>query len=398
MELRPTELTALLIAPDRELAQQFTATLPETRAFQILADSKTYPPEQTLDIRLRQLNPDVVLLDVASNLDQACEIIRFVASVRPPVHVICLHRSNDSEAILRTLRQGGTEFLHAPFEVAGQREAITRVRRLRQPESSSRPEAGKVLVFTSAKPGSGATTLAAQTAFAIQKHAGQRVLLADFDLTGGSVGFYLKVSHGYSLLDVVDHAQQMDPALWGSLTVHYQGVDVLPAPETPHQEPIEQSTLHDVIEYMRLLYDWVVIDLPVVFHQISLLSLSESDEAFLVSTSELPSLHLARKAVNLLGQLGIGKDRFRIIVNRVNRKDGITSSDMEKIFNSPVHASLPNDYFSLHRVVTLGQPLGPDSELGRAVEALAVRLAGAPAAERRRPSGLLEAKPVLSQT
>ncbi len=164
------------------------------------------------------------------------------------------------------------------------------------------------------------------------------------------------------------------------------------------QEPVEQSALHDAIEYMRLLYDWVVIDLPVVFHQISLLSLSESDEAYLISTSELPSLHLARKAVNLLGQLGIGKDRFRIVVNRVHRKDGITGSDMEKIFNSPVHASLPNDYFSLHRVVTLGQPLGLDSELGRAIDALAGRLAGAPAAERRRPSGMLEAKPALSQT
>ena len=32
------EITALLIAPNRELAQQFLATLPQTRAFQILAD------------------------------------------------------------------------------------------------------------------------------------------------------------------------------------------------------------------------------------------------------------------------------------------------------------------------------------------------------------------------
>ena len=42
-----------------------------------------------------------------------------------------------------------------------------------------------------------------------------------------------------------------------------------------------------------------------------------------------------------------------------------------KLFNCPVHASLPNDYFSLHRVVTLGQPLGPEGELGKAIERLA---------------------------
>ena len=47
---------------------------------------------------------------------------------------------------------------------------------------------------------------------------------------------------------------------------------------------------------------------------------------------------------------------------------------MEKLFNCPVHASLPNDYFSLHRVVTLGQPLGTDGDLGRAIENVATQI------------------------
>ena len=48
---REAELTALLIAPDRSLAEQFSATLPATRAFQVLGDLKSYPHEQALDIR-----------------------------------------------------------------------------------------------------------------------------------------------------------------------------------------------------------------------------------------------------------------------------------------------------------------------------------------------------------
>jgi pilus assembly protein CpaE len=59
------EIAALLIAPDRALAQQFLATLPQTRAFQILADLKSYPPQQTLEIRIKQLKPNIVLLDLA---------------------------------------------------------------------------------------------------------------------------------------------------------------------------------------------------------------------------------------------------------------------------------------------------------------------------------------------
>ena len=103
---RQSELTSLVISPNRELAQQFSATLPVTRAFHILAEMKSYPPIQTLDIRLRQLRPDLVFVDLASDLDQAAELIEFVAAIRPPVFVVGLHFLNDSGAILRSLRAG----------------------------------------------------------------------------------------------------------------------------------------------------------------------------------------------------------------------------------------------------------------------------------------------------
>ena len=87
-----------MIAPDRELAQQFVATLPQTRAFQILADLKSYPPQQTLEIRLRQLKPHVILLDLASR-PGGRERADPVSSPRltPPVHVVGLHTHNDSD-------------------------------------------------------------------------------------------------------------------------------------------------------------------------------------------------------------------------------------------------------------------------------------------------------------
>src|SRR5208283_1885954 len=113
---RPQELVALLIAPDRELARQFTATLHHTRAFQIMADLKSWPTQQALEIRLRQLRPEVVLLDVASDLDAACEVIRWVVAFSEAVQIVGLHHSNESEAILRSLRTGASEFLHAPFD------------------------------------------------------------------------------------------------------------------------------------------------------------------------------------------------------------------------------------------------------------------------------------------
>jgi Flp pilus assembly CpaE family ATPase len=109
----------------------------------------------------------------------------------------------------------------------------------------------------------------------------------------------------------------------------------------------------------------------------------------LVSTAELPSLHLTRKAVNLLEHLGFPKERFQVMINRVNRRDEIAKSDIDRLLNCAIDARIPNDYFSLHRAVTLGQPVDGHGELGKAIDALAGRLAG-PARADRKASGMAE--------
>lgn len=386
-------LTALMIAPDRELSAEFARSLSVTRAFQVLAELKGYPEQQVLEMRLRQLQPDVVLMDLGSDLARACDLIRFITAVSPAVHVIGLNKSNDSESIVRSLRHGASEFLYAPFDPAVEEQAVSRIRRLLGPQSPAPRELGKVVLFTSAKPGAGASTLASQAAFALRRLTGKRVLLTDLDLMGGTISFYLKLAPQGSLLDALaDGAGN-----WTSLVVASQGLHVLPAPEQPGGEVLDPAHLHEFLERARQLYDWVLLDLPAIFHRLSLLALSESDHAFVVSTGELPSLHLARKAVNLLIQLGFGRERFQVLINRVDRRYGLRQSDVSTIINSPVDGSFPNDFFPLDRAVTLGEPLEEDSELGRSIEGFAARLAGVTAGEKKRQM-LAGAQPAYSQT
>jgi pilus assembly protein CpaE len=390
---RGPALTALSIIADRELASQLTASLERTRSFQVLSEFKSYPSQQTLEIRLRQTKPDVILLDLATNLDQACDLIRYVSSFNLQTHVVGLHVRNDSDAILRSLRSGASEFLYAPFDVQTQNDAVARLHRLLGPTAAESAEPGSIVAFSSAKPGSGASTLAAQAAFALRRSTSQRVLLADFDLMGGMIGFYLKLSHTRSLLDVLSDAEHLQDGAWASAIALADGVDILPAPESPYAGPVDAARLHAVMEYARMNYDWVVIDLPVVFQRLSLMTISEADRAFLVSTPELPSLHLARKAVNLLDQLGFPKERFQIMMNRIDKRDEIAGSDIERLFNCAIDARIPNDYFSLHRAVTLGQPVDAHCELGKAMENLAGRLSGAGQQSKRGSFSELQVAP-----
>lgn len=388
-------MAALIISPNRQIADEFLESLGRRRRFDIVGDLRAYPAGANIETRISQLRPDVLLLDVATDLNAAGELIRLVTAHKPPIHVIALHTHNDSEAIVRSLRYGASEFLSAPFDEEVQEAAIVRIQKLLRPTGAER-EAGKVVVFSSAKPGSGASTLALQTAYSIRKASSKRVLLADFDLVAGSLGSYMKLDSLYSLIDVLRRADQIDHELWSTVTDQVEGVDVLPAPAVPFTDPAPQGGLHQVLQHARNNYDWTVVDLPSVFHRLSLLTLTESDRAFLVSTGDLASLHLARKAVKLTAQLGLDSHKLQLLINRMDKRSDLNASDLSKLFECEVNASLPNDH-ALQRAVTNGRSLDVNSEFTRAIDGLAGKLLGK-APEAKKQSSRFAIRPLLSHT
>jgi pilus assembly protein CpaE len=359
----PAQLTALAILPDRTLAQQFLQALSQSRVFQISAEWTSCPPVAKLMAQLRQTRPDVLLIDVASHLAQGSALIEAACGSSTPVPVIALHRSNDAQALLDCLRAGAAEFLYAPFSPEMQRQAVARIASLLPGEEAGETRRGRLVAFTSAKPGSGASTLAAHTAFALHEVTGQRILLVDFAPWSGTMRLLFKLPEAPSVAEALRavETERLDatPETWAPLVQRKGGVDVLPSPGALAIGNPDPSKLRKILECARPVYEWVIVDLPTVFERLSLLMLPESEHGFLVTTPELPSLHLTRKAVSQLAQIGLSLDNFHVIVNRAGRADEVTLEAMAKIFKAPVYATFPNDYLSLHKALSAGQPIGP---------------------------------------
>ncbi len=380
------ELTALLICPNRALAQQFTATLSDNKTFNILADVKSYPTPQALDLRVRQLRPDLILLDLSANLETALGLLPYITSFRPSVHVIGLNSNSDAEVIMRSLRGGATEFLCAPFDMSTQNTVVARILRLRENEERTQPQRGKLIAFVGAKAGYGATTLAYHTAYALRKEGQRKVLLADLDLLGGTISFALKLNHGYSLLDGIRHSDQLDSALWSALIGNVGGLDVLPGPDKPETMQFEGHRVHEILEYARVIYEAVVVDLPSAYERVSLATLGDADRIYIVCTPELPALHMTRKCIVFLDQMGFSRDRFRVVVNRVSRKDELSTGDMEKVFNFPVHMTFPDDYNTVHRALTAGKVVPPNTDLGKHFRRFSEEILAVPGEEKKKKS------------
>jgi pilus assembly protein CpaE len=391
-----TELAAVLICPNRPLAAQFESAIPDKRVFNVIADVKDYPSPQTLETRLRQAQPDVLLLDLGSDNEKAIELISAVGMMQPPVYVVGLHSTNDAGLIIRSLRAGATEFLCSPFDLDSVTTVITRLLRLRESNDATPRERGKMFAFGGCKAGQGATTIAYNTAYELSQEGKNKVLLVDLDVTGGTVSFALRVTHHYSILDALRHADKMDKALWSALISTRDSVDLLLAPEKPELAGVEAHRISEILEFARAQYRFVVVDLPSIYDRMAHAVLGDADHAYLVSNPELPSLHLTRKALNYLEQMGLPREQFSLLVNRMHRRQELTTQDIEKVFNFPVRFVFPEDHTSTHRALTAGKPIASNCELGKGVRAFAKSLAPSSQQEKKKGAVGLKLTALLS--
>lgn len=387
---------ALLIAPDRDLAARLQEALDRTRLFQVLTDLASYPAPSVLEMRIRQLRPAAVLVDLATDADAACEVIRTAALIEPPSIVIGVDHAARPEVVMRALQLGACEFLTAPFDAEMQKRAVEAVRRLAGAGEPARPEQGKIIAFANAKPGSGASALASQAAFALARQVRGRVLLADLDFAGGAVSFYTGAESQYSFLDLLGQSCEPEPLAVAALAVRKSGVDVLPAPPVPRPLPDEPARLREAFDRMRRACEWAVLDLPCIFERISLLALTETDCTYLVATPDLAGLHLARRAVRLLQAAGVGADRYEPVLNRTGKRDGMTVAEIGRILGRPVQILLPEDHGGLHAAAAQAQALERESPLGRALEQIVSRLSGVTPPDPGHGGALLEAGPVFA--
>src|SRR4029077_11923627 len=127
-----------------------------------------------------------------------------ICSLGLAVPVIALHLANEPGAVLECLRAGATEFLYAPFTSEIQRQAAARVASLLPGEPPTEARRGRLVVFSSAKPGSGASTLAAHTSFALHEVTGQRILLVDFALWSGTMRLLFKLPGAPSVTEALE--------------------------------------------------------------------------------------------------------------------------------------------------------------------------------------------------
>lgn len=367
--MRP--ITAGICIAEQELREDLRACLRDLPVRTVIED-----PTNTQSLQLKRLAPDVMFVEPCPPGESIEQFVTRVKSLSPQTMVAAVDRSPDPEVILAAMRAGVDEFILAPFEVkvpsAVERIAVFMNKR----EASGRPS-GKIVGFIAPKGGCGSTTIACHVAAELQRVVPQDILLADFDMETGLVGFFMKSKTRYSILDAVKNTHRLDYSFWKALVSTEQPrLDVIPAPSSLSvQDPIAPDQFRDVFRLIRSIYDWVITDLGRGLNVVSLTLLDDLDELFLVSTGNLPALYLARQLVDRLTDVGFPQNRIHLILNRVGPDNEFPLHDVEKTLGIELYASIP-DRAGLDEVHTTGGLTSGNSLLSKHIAGITQKLAG----------------------
>jgi Flp pilus assembly CpaE family ATPase len=126
---------------------------------------------------------------------------------------------------------------------------------------------------------------------------------------------------------------------------------------------------------MRTQHDWSVLDFGRGVNPLLAAAAGELDELFVITTIDIPSLHMAKSMLRSLPGV-FERVAIRLILNRTQKSVEVSVDEIQKIFSRPVHATLPEDFEALYAAYSSGTLLRPDSMLGGCFTRMAMQLSG----------------------
>jgi pilus assembly protein CpaE len=227
-----------------------------------------------------------------------------------------------------------------------------------------------------AKGGCGATTVAVNTAVALNDTHGSAVLV---DLAPiGHAALHLNAQPLFGLSDALQNSHRLDSALLqGFITKTACGLPLLAGSQVPGPVKIAEDELGRVFDLLGSQYKFVVIDASSRLDLLVRMVCKFSDTVVLVAETDIIALLWnAARVQSFLGE-GVGKEKVRLVLNRFRRTPEFSDADAEAATDAKILWKIPSQYFVVGSAIDRGTPvaLQKHTEVARSIRGLAAALA-----------------------
>jgi pilus assembly protein CpaE len=331
--------------------------------------------------------PDVILLDADIKSPSISGLVTEFRRHCNASRIVCMIGSGDG-VLRRSLKLlGVSDYVMKPPDDIEVVQTIRRVMAEKKQtffmtEVASAPadNQGKVIAFFSTISGAGKTVLSLNLSAALARLGAGRVCIVDADLQFGDIARYLDHK---ATTTVVEYAAAFaeGASIRDYVSSWNQMIDFLAAPTTVREAGlVTPLLLCAAIKELSRHYQYVVIDTTAGFNEWTLSMIDLASQVFFVSTVEhVPAVRKVRIGLDVLHNLGYGKERVRLLLNRDQAKKGLDLRQVEEALGTKFQMKIANDYEAVVRSVQTGIPFvtaQPERVVSRQINELAAYVLG----------------------
>ncbi len=315
----------------------------------------------------KEVKPDVILMDINMPDMDGISATEAIRRVLPYAQIVILSVQSDSNYMRRAMLAGARDFLTKPPTIDELNSAIRRAGAMAHEErakmaASAGPQAvmaggkpgmspmtapagsyGHVITVYSPKGGSGTTMLATNLAMSLNNED-TSVLLVDGNLQFGDVAVFLNEQSKFSVVDLAPRVDELDPEVVESVIIKHaqSGVRILAAPARPeYADNVNGEQFSKVLNYLRQMYPYVIVDTASMLNDITVMALDASDIVVLLATQDIPAIKNARLFLDVADSLGIHRRRILFVMNKYDKRIGITPEKVGENLKQEVNAVIP---------------------------------------------------------
>lgn len=303
----------------------------------------------------------VLITEVSAMTLRVCQQVYLL---RPRAIPVILNESLESSDVGRIMQTGVHYILTYDMDALTFSSEIKSIyhnesnRFLAMENTNATSSKARVITVFGAKDGLGKTTLAVNLAVALAKKK-NKVVLLDYDFQFGDLTSYLGQYPKNSILELVQEQGNPNADLIRQfLTLHESGVSFLPAPHSPEYAgsvTVEQA--ERIISSLRVYYDYVIIDCPSGFDNLSTTCLDCASMILFLSARDIPGLRDAKKSLAVLLAL-VQEEKVKLLMGKSSDSSAksIRDTDIFRVLGQPVWKTIPYDEKSALLAANQGKP------------------------------------------
>ena len=334
----------ILFVDDEEQIRKLVSTFLQRRGYNVRLASDGMEALRLV----REDLPHLVITDVNMPYMNGLELTRRLRENHKTsrIPIIMLSARKQADDVLSGYQVGVDDYVPKPVEMAVLGAKIDTLLRRSQAAApvANAVRNSKVIVFLHGKGGTGTTTLAVNLAVALQSGGAYKAAILDLNLEFPNAAMFLDLKPERALADLGDNVvADMDEADFAKyLSEHSSGVKLLTASERPETaELVQLPMVQQSIDRLRAHADYVIVDTPATFSQLTLAAIDLSDLAVVVTAANLPSLKAALDCMFVLAKLQYPRERTLIVLNRTSVR-GLDFDQVTQFFGRKPELMIPN--------------------------------------------------------